>query len=183
MFKSCYPNSTVLGSQQAAVPDIFTNPLWGQSSPSSALTFANAKGIYNDLLAYFQSRPDRLFIAITAPPLSDGTYAANARTLNNWLVNDWLAGYPLSNVAVFDFYTVLTTNGGSADVNDLNAATGNHHRFSNGAIEHLTTGDNDPNPNVLEYATGDDHPSSAGERKATAEFVPLLNIFYHRWRP
>lgn len=183
IFKSCFPNSAYRGSQLDAVPAIFSNPLAGQNSSSSAHTFANAKGIYIDLLAYFASRPDKLFIAVTAPPLSDGTYAANARAFNDWLVNDWLDTYPLNNVAVFDFYTVLTTNGGSANVSDVNAATGNHHRFWNGIIEHITTGDNDANPNILEYPTGDDHPSSAGERKATTEFLPLLNLYYHRWRP
>jgi hypothetical protein len=37
---------------------------------------------------------------------------------------------------------------------------------------------------VLAYpsAGGDDHPSQAGNLKATAEFVPLLNDAYHRWK-
>jgi len=35
----------------------------------------------------------------------------------NWLVNDWLAGYPYNNVAVFDFYNVLTSNGGNTNTN------------------------------------------------------------------
>ena len=59
---------------------------------------------------------DKLFVAVTAPPLvsgaTDDAHAANARAFNNWLVNDWLAGYPYHNVAVFDFYNVLTSNGG-----------------------------------------------------------------------
>ena len=52
-----------------------------------------------------------------------------------------------------------------------------------GVIEHTISGDNDANANVLEYPTGDDHPSAAGDQKATAEFLPLLNIYYHRWKP
>lgn len=28
----------------------------------------------------------------------------------------------------------------------------------------------------------DNHPSPAGGRKATGELVPLLNVFYNRWR-
>jgi len=31
------------------------------------------------------------------------------------------------------------------------------------------------------YPSGDDHPSAAGNRKATEEFIPLLNIYYNRW--
>ena len=87
-----------------------------------------------------------------------------------------------TNVFVFDFYNVLTTNGGTALVNDLNSATGNHHRWWNNAVQHKTDGDNDLSPNVLEYPSGDDHPSTAGNLKATAEFVPLLNLAYNRWK-
>ncbi len=41
----------------------------------------------------------------------------------------------------------------------------------------------DDGSNVLAYPSGggDDHPSQAGNLKATAEFVPLLNDAYHRW--
>jgi len=109
----------------------------GSRPGSDAHTVSNAKGIYIDLLTYFSKHQDKLFVAITAPPLIDGTYGAHARAFNNWLVNDWLAGYPYANVAVFDFYTVLTSNGGNANKNDLGAAAGNHHRLYNGAIQHL----------------------------------------------
>ena len=94
-------------------PPIADNPLRGQDGWSDAHTVANAKGIYIDLLAYFRTRQDKLFVVITAPPLQDGTWAANARAFNNWLVNDWLVGYPYKNVAVFDYYNVLTSNGGT----------------------------------------------------------------------
>jgi uncharacterized repeat protein (TIGR02543 family) len=153
-------------------------------SGSSYHSVANAKGIYLDLLNYFSAHQDKLFVVITAPPLSDPTYAANARAFNDWLVNTWLADYPYRNVAVFDFYNVLTTNGGNANTNDLGSATGNHHRWWQGGIQHKTDGDNnDGNPNVLEYASsGDDHPTAAGGLKATGEFVTMLNIFYHNWK-
>ncbi len=103
------------------------------------------------------SPPARTSSSSSSPPrrCEDATYAANARAFNNWLVNDWLAGYPYSNVAVFDFYNVLTTNGGSADTNDLGWATGNHHRWWNGAIQHKTDGGG----NTLAYPSGDDHPN------------------------
>jgi hypothetical protein len=176
MFKSCYPNSAIGGSPSDPVPPIASNPLAGNSSP---LTVANAKGIYIDILEYFETRPDKLFIVITAPPLQDGTYAANARAFNNWLVNDWLDGYPLSNVFVFDFYNVLSSNGGSAYASDLGWDTGNHHRWWNGAIQHKTDGGG----NTLAYPSGgDDHPNYVGNQKATGEFVALLNVAYNRFK-
>jgi hypothetical protein len=37
--------------------------------------------------------------------------------------------------------------------------------------------------NTLYYPSdGDDHPSQKGNRKATDEIVPLINVYYHRWR-
>ncbi len=155
MFKSCFPNSALEGS-----PD----------DPPSAdgwLTVGHAKYVYNEILQYFATRPDKLFIVITAPPLSDPTYAANARAFNQWLMNNWLAenSYTLDNVAVFDFYNVLT-------------GPDNHHRYFGGAIQHVFT----LGMNTLYYPSGDDHPSAVGNQKATAEFVQLLNVFYNRWR-
>lgn len=182
MFKSCFPNS-FLGGNPTDPPTIGDNPLRGQSSSSEYMTVANAKGIYNDLLSYFSTRQDKLFIVITAPPQvrndTDTAHAANARAFNNWLANDWLAAYPHKNVAVFDFYNVLTSNGGNRNINDLGAETGNHHRWRNNAIQHLQTVMN----NLAAYGTdaGDSHPTAAGNQKAAAEFVPLLNVYYHRW--
>jgi hypothetical protein len=182
LFKSCFPNSALKGSPSDPVPAIGSNPLRGQDAYSAAHTVANAKGIYIDALEYFKTRQDKLFVVVAAPPLQSATYSSNARAFNEWLYNDWLKGYAYNNVAVLDFYNVLTTNGGNANTNDLGSASGNHHRYIGGAIQHKIDGDNDSNPNVLEYPTGDDHPSQAGNLKATAELVPLLNIAYHRWK-
>jgi len=182
MFKSCFPNSALMGDPNDPVPPIDSNPLLGQDSGSEYHTVANAKGTYVDLLEYFQTRQDKLFIAITAPPQSDPTYSSNARAFNEWLMHDWLHDYPHNNVFVFDFYNVLTTSGGSPEINDLNRETGNHHRWWHNAIQHKIDGDNDNNPNVLEYPTEDDHPSRAGNLKATAEYLPLLNVAYNRWK-
>jgi hypothetical protein len=178
MFKSCYPNSALKGKIDDPVPPIDSNPLRGQSCGSQYHTVANAKGIYIDLLEYFKTRPDKQFAVITAPPLTDATYADNARAFNNWLVKEWLTDYTVGNVFVFDFYNVLTTNGGDSNTNDTGLEAGNHHRWWNGAVQHKTDGDNDANSNVLEYPTGDNHPSKAGNEKATTEFVPLLNNFH-----
>jgi hypothetical protein len=183
MFKSCFPNSGLEGSRDDP-PTSGDNPLRGQDVGSEHHTVANAKGIYNDLLAYFRTRQDKLFVVITAPPLvensTDATQAANARAFNDWLVNDWLDGYSHNNVAVFDFYNVLTSNGGDADTNDLGQGTGNHHRWWNGAVQHIQTVDND----YSAYGSDewDSHPTAAGNQKAGAEFVPLLNLFYQRWQ-
>jgi Carbohydrate binding domain (family 11) len=178
MFKSCFPNSNLYGN-----PDDPPAP-----EPGGDLTVSNAKAVYQRILTYFATRQDKLFVVITAPPLAEFEYgedaqspaerAANARALNNWLVNDWLAGYPYANVAVFDYYNVLTSNAGNPDANDLGQERGNHHRWRNGQIEHVQTVEND----FSAYPSGDSHPSSAGHRKATAEFVPLLNVYYNRWK-
>jgi len=151
MFKSCFPNSA-LGGNPGDPATTGLNPLRGEGSGSEYQTVANAKGIYNDLLGYFSARQDKLFIAVTAPPLIESEttpeQAANARAFNRWLVEEWLDDYPYHNVAVYDFYDVLTANGG----------------------------------NVSAYGSGDSHPTAAGLEKATAEFVPLLNNYYQAWK-
>ena len=155
MFKSCFPNSNLEGNPN------------DPPSPGTDLTVSNAKYIYNELLKYFITRPDKLFIVITAPPVQDPAYSTNARAFNTWLVQDWLRenNYPYSNVAVFDFYNVLT-------------GRNNHHRVQNGAIEYT----NNQGRDTAFYPTEDDHPSAQGNRKATEEYVPLLNVYYHRWQ-
>ena len=155
MFKSCFPNSELDGNPNDPPA---TEADW---------TVGGAKYVYNEILGYFATRPDKLFVVITAPPVSNSEYAANARAFNQWLVNDWLRenNYTLNNVAVFDFYNVLT-------------GPNNHHRFANGQIEHFF----EQGRNTLTYPSDDDHPSAQGSRKASEEFVPLLNVFYHRWR-
>jgi hypothetical protein len=153
MFKSCFPNSDLEGSPGDPPSD------------DDYLTVGSAKRVYIGLLSYFATRQDKLFVAITAPPLLDPTHSANARAFNNWLLHDWLRDYPHRNVAVFDFYNILT-------------GPDNHHHFYDGTIEHVTMGGD-----TLYYPTnGDEHPSPAGSQKATSEFVPLLNVYYHRWQ-
>jgi hypothetical protein len=186
MFKSCYPNSA-LGGSPGDPATTGANPLRGQDAWSGSMTVANAKGIYNDLLPYFAAHQEKLFVVITAPPLQSGDTnageAANARAFNNWLVNDWLDAYGHNNVAVFDFYNVLTSNGGSAGVNDLGQAGGNHHRYNvvTGLIDHLTASAN----NYSAYPGGNgggSHPTAAGGQKASGEFAAWLNVMYHRWK-
>ena len=70
-----------------------------------------------------------------------------ARNFNNWLTakDGWLKDYRYRNIVVFDYYDVLTDFG----VSDLS-----------------------------QYPTGDgldSHPSSEGQLRATALFVPFVN--------
>lgn len=159
MFKSCFPNSALKGPQSKVSPDISRNLLKGQDAYSEYHTVANAIGIYKEILKYFATRQDKLFVAITAPPLTDPEYAANARFFNQWLFSEWLATYPYKNVAVFDFYNVLTSNGGDPSVNDIGRTSGNHHRYWGGVIQHKVDGDDDGSNDVSEYPSDDDHPS------------------------
>ncbi|MFH0996651.1 MAG: hypothetical protein V1844_14315 [Pseudomonadota bacterium] len=180
LFKSCFPNSNLYGNPLD--PPLAEPNDWEYS-------VANAKAVYNRLLTYFAGRRDKLFIVVTAPPLSISDYpddpdlsaaarAANARAFNNWLVRDWLSGYAHKNVAVFDYYNVLTSNGGDVNTNDAGQSSGNHHRWWNGAIQHVQG----LSSNFAAYPSGDSHPSAAGHQKATSEFISLLNIYYHRWK-
>jgi hypothetical protein len=136
---------------------------------------------YIDLQKYFATRPDKLFVAITAPPMMQGESMEppdNAWAFNNWLVNDWLDDYPYQNVAVFVLYNALTSNGGDANTNDLGQERGNHYRWWNSAVQHIQTVADD----LPVYPIGDSQPSPAGTQKATDNFLPLLNVFYNAWR-
>ncbi|OGC22338.1 hypothetical protein A2291_04935 [candidate division WOR-1 bacterium RIFOXYB2_FULL_42_35] len=180
MFKSCYPNNDNLaGDPSADPPAIGSNGLKGQNCYSGYHLIENAKGIYNDLLNYFSTRQDKLFIVITAPPVQSGTNAGNARAFAQWLVDDWLDGYSYDNVAVFDFYNVLTSKTGSGS-NDLGLSTGNHHRWWSGSLQYKTN--DGANTSAYPTSGGDDHPNQAGNLKATGEFVSVLNYYYNRWK-
>ena len=182
LFKSCFPNSAMDGDG-GDPPAGEDNPLRGLDAGSGFQTVMNAKGIYIELLEAFASRPDKLFVVITAPPLQEDEttteQAANIRAFNRWLAEDWLAEYPFPNVAVFDFYNVLTSNGGNPDENDAGAEGGNHHRLRDGQVEYII----DQGTDTSAYAySGDSHPTAAGNQKATDEFVPLLDNFVRLWR-
>lgn len=162
MFKSCYPNSDILADNATNPEDIYGDP-----AGSSSYTETNVRALYDTILTYFKANPGRMFVVITAPPLSAATNAARARSFNNWLVNNWLqdADWENKNVYVWDWYNVLT----DAD---------NHHRVENGVVVHTT----DPTSgNTAIYVDGDDHPNAAGCQKSTAEFVPVLDVWYSTW--
>ena len=148
MFKSCFPNSEVGAS------------------------ISDEKTLYNNLLPYFAAHTNKLFVLVTPPGEEIVTSFELTEELCGWLVNDWLeeynggAGYPYDNVAVFDFYTVLSE-------------TDAHHRVHDGQIQHYNSPTAD---GTSPYHDADDHPNSAGNLKATDEYVPLLNYFYNRWQ-
>lgn len=157
MFKSCYPNNVFVGMGTAP-----GNP------EGPELRVENAKAAYRELLPIFAKYPDKLFVAVTAPPkvllpesfaksfvkrlLGRTTLADSgvwARAFNSWMVDaekGWLSEYPNKNVVVFDYYDVLTGHGQS-----------NFSVYGSGA-------------NGL-----DDHPSSEGNRAAAKELLPFLN--------
>jgi hypothetical protein len=177
MFKSCFPNSQLSGPN-SPIPAIADDPMKGQSCGGSDFTVANAKGIYVDLLKYFGAHPEKLFVAVVAPPVASPD-TPGGRALADWMVDHWLqdAGYTAGNVLVFDFYNVLSSRTGGGD-SDAGLETGNHHRIWNNAVQHKT----DDGADGLAYPSGSDsHPNAAGDRKATAEFVPLLNAAYNAW--
>ncbi len=152
VFKSCYPNNDFVG--EGTEPGDPTVP---------ELTVANAKAAYRALLPVFRAHPEVLFVAMTAPPRAEPRSGLKdklaallgrkprpadlAREFNTWLADrghGWLAGYELPNVAVFDYYDVLTGHG-----------------QSNWSV--YPTGDGT-----------DSHPSREGNSAAAREFVPFL---------
>jgi hypothetical protein len=161
VFKSCYPNNAFVGPGEApGDPDV------------PVLTIANAKAAYASLLTAFAAQPEVLFVAFTAPPQAepapDGLLgrlkalfrpkpktAQWAREFNTWLADErhgWLAEYPAANVAVFDYYDILTGDGRS----DWSAYPTGGGR--------------------------DSHPSREGNARAAAAFVPFLEQALARQR-
>lgn len=159
-FKSCYPNNDYIGlGEEPGDPD------------SEVRTVANSKASYNSLLPLFQEHPEVLFVALTPPPRAEpkpvglkarlkSLFQARpkdadyTRIFNDWLAdreNGWLADYPLANVAVFDFYDILTEDGQS-----------NWSRFP--------TRDGQ-----------DSHPSLEGNVRAARAFMPFLSEAVRNW--
>jgi len=190
MFKSCFTSAQIIygNPDDLPLPKGQRNPLYGKGvDEDTVYTVSNVKGLYRDLLEYFATRQDKLFILVTTPPCYEGAAdeaMPKLRAINTWLVYHLLDNYPEKNVAVFDYYNVLTSNGGDPNTNDLGAVMGSHHRYRNGRIEHVIG-----SSNFLAYpsydsssSSWDSHPTAAGQQKAAGEFVPLLNIAYNRWK-
>lgn len=100
-FKSCFPASAI----------------------GDAWALNEYKQWYREMRDFFDTRPDRLFVVMSPPPLhrlsTNTTEADNARAFANWLKSaEYLSGHP--NVVCFDLFNMLArTNDGSATRNML----------------------------------------------------------------
>jgi hypothetical protein len=156
-FKSCYPNNGFVGlGQEPGNPE------------APELTVANAKAAYRSLLKDLAAQPEVLFVAFTAPPLTEPQAAGIkaklkavfkdkpqsaqfAREFNQWLANKetgWLSEYSGTNLAVFDYYDILT-NEGKTNWSAYAAKAGS-----------------------------DSHPTSEGNRKAAKSFIVFIRDLY-----
>jgi hypothetical protein len=100
-FKSCFPASAI-----ADQPALDQRKSW-----------------YNDMRSFFDTRPDKLFVVMSQPPLhrlaTNATEAKNARTFATWLCSpSYLQGHP--NVVCFNLFDKLAApDDGSAGANRL----------------------------------------------------------------
>lgn len=176
LFKPTHVSSEVKDNSSGSnVSDLI-----GRPPSDGSYTLDNAKEMYKLYVDYFKAHPEKMFVLITPPPhmQAEGTpagEAANARTLNTWLVNNWLQelDYENANVYVFDFFNVLT-------------GENNHHRVigttGNYSIEYVPGSFNFGHVDYYSSAN-DPHPENGGGGdKGTKEFVPLLNVYYNRYQ-
>jgi hypothetical protein len=157
IWKSCFPNNLL-----RKVGD----PPGDPAGP--ALTIWNARSTLTAVLSELAKHPEVLFVYVTAPPVAEGSLrsspwrraarvllgsptpsrmAALARQFNSWVVSPsgWLQDYPARNVAVFDYFDLLTDQGAS-----------DFSRYPTGK-------------------GADSHPSRAGNQRAAAAFGGFLN--------
>jgi len=165
LFKSCYPNSDIYDSNSYTYNDMLMDDAGSQS-----YTLPNIRQLYRNMLSYFMSRPEKMYVVIVQPPrtLANTTEgrAANARLLADWLYYDWLAdsSWEHKNVYVFDYYNEFT-------------ASVNRSQYLDSTAYHFR----DSLCNLQIYPTADEHPSTTGQQKAAANFVPLLKGWYNRY--
>jgi hypothetical protein len=123
MFKSCFPNSDIAddgtdpGDPFSGDKTLANYKAVYRHPAGPGYTYSQAGYTYRSLEDVFAAEAGTLFVAVTAPPqcYQDQRSNANAhraRLFNNWLKNEWLAGYNaahpgLHNVAVFDLFDVL----------------------------------------------------------------------------
>ncbi len=161
MFKSCFPNSNISsdgtepGDPFSSSKTIANYKAVYRHYNGSGNTYSSGGYTYKPLEDIFAENPDTLFIPVTAPPRhygpSDATNDAEAhraRMFNNWLKNDWLTSYNsahpgLNNVAVFDWFDVLTYP-------DSDPSHPNRLKQEYGG----DSGDSHPNSTANSYSTG-----------------------------
>ena len=170
IIKSCFPNSNVYDDNSTVPADFYEQAVGAQVGGEYVQTLSNCKALYERLFEYMSIHTDKIFVIFTNPPLSSANTtsgrAANARALATWLIDTWLQNnsWLNKNIYVWDYFNVLTD-------------AANHHYVSGGSIAHVIG----TATNYLAYPSTDDHPSGVGQRKASSEFVPVLNTFYNRY--
>jgi hypothetical protein len=159
-FKSCFPNSAYVG--EGRTPGTETGP---------ELTVANARATMKAVLLELAKHPETLFVYGTAPPL--------APTVPRQPAWKWLAKTLLGRQ--FDADSLRRSGALARQVNDWLVSpdgwlSGYSHRnvvvFD---FHRILTGERS---NLLQFPTGDgsdSHPSTAGNARAAARFVPFLN--------
>ncbi len=149
MFKSCYPNSNII--DPAAVET---------GAGDAARTVENYQAVFTRLKQQMLTRPETLFIYLTAPPLvppkTTPENAARARRFNDWLINEFLPGYVAEsereNFAVFDLFGFLAGQ------------------------------DNMLKPEYRREKSTDSHPSDEASRQAAEAFVAFIEPVWECWQ-
>jgi hypothetical protein len=131
LFKSCYPNSDVIGEGTSPGDPFNKNK-----------TIWNYKAVFEKLGEIFSASPRKLFIYLTAPPIvasqTSAENAARAREFNNWVKTKFAASYRersnLSNFLVFDLFDVLTDQSGFLRI-EFKRSDSDSHPNIQGSIE------------------------------------------------
>lgn len=149
MFKSCFPNSFIVGEGQEP-----GDPL------SNEKTLANYKAVFNQLKSETAKNNKKLFIYLTAPPLTpeitSSKEANRAREFNSWLINDFLPDYKEStgfdNFIIFDLFNTLADS------------------------------DNFLKPEYRVGRKGDSHPNAKAYKAAAQEFMEFFRPEWEKWQ-
>jgi len=161
VFKSCFTNSDFVGA--GAPPGDPAGP---------ELTVANAKATMTAMLAELAKRPDVLFVYVTAPPLApDGpvpAWRALARAAKRVLGRSHRLAPDESGALARTFDDWMKSPDGWLS---------GYPRANVVVFDYFDVLTGDGRQNVAAYASGagDSHPSSVGNERATAAFVPFLN--------
>jgi hypothetical protein len=114
MFKSCYPNSHIVGEGEAP------------GNPTEKIkTIWNYKAVFNELKDVFKEHPQKTFIYVTAPPMvpkeTTPESAKLARLFNEWITGQFVKEYKdstgLNNFLVFDLFDILADKEGMLKLN------------------------------------------------------------------
>ena len=181
LFKSCYPNSH-LGGNPTDPPTTGNNPLREQDAWSEHMTSPTPRAS-TTISSHTLPRARTSYLSPSRRRLSQQTrLTAPMRPMpvpstTGWSTTGWrLIPTKTSPSSIFTMCSPAMAAASTSTTPD--AEEGNHHRWWNGSIQHSQT----LNSNVAAYPDGDSHPTAAGNQKATDEFVPLLNAFFHRWQ-